>query len=568
MNVGPIMKRELRAQARRPFTYWLRTAAVAVMLAAAVVFGFNHDFKPGEGAALLTYLHGCLFAGIWILVPTMTADCLSREQREGTLNLLFLTNLKPFDIVLAKATAHALRAFTFWLATLPALTLPFLIGGAGWQHAVLSVLFNFMALCLALGAGLLASSRCQAWARACTLALFTSAVFWFGFCMVNVLACAIAFFPNTPGSQLDYWLRLLRVEAMAEGVAMPISSLRFVALASRISGVQAKWLWVEGGMALVSLLFLLLCLWLAARNVARHVRDEPPSRFAQWLERRFCTPIVGVNLLRRSLRRTLERNPIGWLERRTWSGRTIMWAWLAVVMSLYITMFSGVYFSSGTYESLQSFIAWSLALSITFTAAGSFRRERETGVLELLLVSPTSSWQILSGRVRGLWGQFLPALALLFGVWAFLFTFGDHGHSFARLVFYATMLVALPVIGLYFSLAKRSFLSAVLWTLLVGCVLPVVMQVTLAVLLPQYDPSAPFRLQTVFLLRQGVRLRFWFELLEYAAYVMSTGRENVSLLSNSLLLASLLHAANAIRYGFRLHRYLERRQFALGTGEA
>ena len=177
----PIVVRELRAQARQPFTYWLRTTAVAVMLVAVVVFGLNKRFESGAGGALLAALHVCLFIGIWIFVPAMTADCLSRERREGTLSLLFLTNLKPFDIVLAKATAHALRAFTFWLATLPALTLPFLIGGAGWQHAVLSVLFNFMALCLALGAGVLASSRCQAWSRACALALFSSGVFWLVF---------------------------------------------------------------------------------------------------------------------------------------------------------------------------------------------------------------------------------------------------------------------------------------------------------------------------------------------------------------------------------------------------
>ncbi len=562
----PIVVRELRAQARQPFTYWLRTTAVAVMLVAVVVFGLNKRFESGAGGALLAALHVCLFIGIWIFVPAMTADCLSRERREGTLSLLFLTNLKPFDIVLAKATAHALRAFTFWLATLPALTLPFLIGGAGWQHAVLSVLFNFMALCLALGAGVLASSRCQAWSRACALALFSSGVFWFVFCMVNMVACAIALDANAPGSRGDFWNFLLRVQTVANGLAIPVGGLRYVAQVPRIPGAQAAWFWAEGGMALASLLFLVICLRLAARNVARHWRDEPASRLVQWLERRFCTPIVGVNLLRRWMRHTLERNPIGWLERRTWSGRTMMWAWVAVVTSIYITMFSGIRFNPMTYESLQSFIAWSLALSITFTTAGSFQRERETGVLELLLVSPTSSWQILSGRVRGLWGQFLPALALLFGVWAFLFTFGDRGHSFARLLFYATMLLALPVIGLYFSLAKRSFLSAVLWTLLVGCVLPVVMQVVLAAFLPVSEDArssiwqwwTPGRQQQPYLFR-------W---LDYVGYVLQAGRVNPQLFATSLVLASVLHAANATNYGFRLHRYLDRRQFALEAGAA
>ena len=41
--------------------------------------------------------------------------------------------------------------------------------------------------------------------------------------------------------------------------------------------------------------------------------------------------------------------------------------------------------------------------------SGSFRRERETGVLELLLVAPLSTHQIVWGRLRAIWGQFAPA---------------------------------------------------------------------------------------------------------------------------------------------------------------
>ncbi len=561
----PIFARELRVTARSKSTFWLRTTAVVLMLAAAAVFAFNQDFAPGKGAALLTYLHACLFVGIWIFVPAMTADCLSRERREGTLSLLFLTNLRPFDIVLAKATVHALRAFTFWLATLPALTLPFLIGGAGWRHAVLSVLFNFMVLCLALGAGVLASSRCQAWARAMASAICLAVVFGFAFFLVNLGVAASALNAAVPGRATGQWRVIFEPGAIAEGILLATGGLDSIGTLNRIPGMQLAWLEAEVGMAFVAVCFLWLCLWLAARNVAKYWRDEPPSRLTEWLVRRFCTPVVGVNLLRRWMRHTLEQNPIGWLEQRTWSGRTMMWGWLAVVTSIYIAMFSGIRFSLITYEALQSFIAWSLALSITFTAAGSFRRERETGVLELLLVSPASTWQILSGRVRGLWGQFVPALALLFGVWAFLFTFGDHGHSVARLLFYATLLLTLPVIGLYFSLAKRSFLSAVLWTLLVGCVLPVVMQAILAIILPGSDSGYSFRL---FGARQPAGPASLLALLEYAAYIIRAGRGNPQLFASSLILASVLQAINAANYGIRLHRYLERRQFALEGGAA
>ena len=53
---------------------------------------------------------------IWVLVPLLVADCLSRERREGTLGLLFLTPLTANDIVIAKGLSHGLRAVTLCFA--------------------------------------------------------------------------------------------------------------------------------------------------------------------------------------------------------------------------------------------------------------------------------------------------------------------------------------------------------------------------------------------------------------------------------------------------------------------
>lgn len=564
MNVGPVIRRELRVQARQPATHWLRAAAVAVMLFAVLLFAVNNDFSPGAGADLLTYLHSWLFWAIWIFVPILTADCLSRERREGTLSLLFLTHLTPFDIVLAKATAHALRAFMLWIATVPALTLPFLIGGAGWRHAAFSVLFTFMALCLALSAGVLASSRCKAWTRAVTSALMLGVAAMLLFFLANAVVITMVVGEYWSSNGLGFFFHeLFTTQAIIRAIGVAVVAPQIPDFLGYSSAKVNAWLLTETGMALVSLLILWFSLRLAARNVARHWRDEPPSARSQWLERTFCTPRYGVDLLRRWLRWTLERNPVGWLEQRTWSGRTLMWAWLAVVTSIYITIFSGIRFTPMTYEGLQTFIAWSLAVSLAFTAAGSFRRERETGVLELLLISPTSSWQILSGRVRGLWVQFLPALALLFGVWLFLFTFDNSRPSFGRLFFFATVLLTLPVIGLYFSLAKRSFLSAALWTLAVACLLPVLAGIVIRLLLPTAEAGGgPL---PMVLLRgtpmTGVGQFYAFIDFMFAA-VRVTAR-NPRLVELSLVLAALLQLVNAAIYTRRLHRNLERRQFAL-----
>src|SRR5258705_8240668 len=138
MTLLPVIARELRVSARQPFSYNVRTLAASALLLTSVIVGLRGCFEPNNGGALFVSLHGTMFFALWILVPLLTADCLSREKREGTLELLFLTRLKAHDIVLAKSVAHFLRGLTLWLAVLPVCTLPFLIGGIGWHEALFS----------------------------------------------------------------------------------------------------------------------------------------------------------------------------------------------------------------------------------------------------------------------------------------------------------------------------------------------------------------------------------------------------------------------------------------------
>jgi hypothetical protein len=191
-----------------------------------------------------------------------------------------------------------------------------------------------------------------------------------------------------------------------------------------------------------------------------------------WLEEKLCTPVFFRRHFRRWLNWELERNPVGWLERRSWSGRLVTWSWLAVIVSIYTSVLVNQELFRRVFHVMQCFLAWVLVGSLAISAAGSFRRERESGMLELLLVSPLKEWQVLGGRVRGLWAQFLPAVALLLGLWLYCSTFMETGREWPSILFFAGTFLSLPVIGLYFSLLKRGFWSAFLWTLLVGVALP------------------------------------------------------------------------------------------------
>src|SRR5581483_9708968 len=87
-----------------------------------------------------------------------TADCLSEEKREGTLGLLFLTDLKGYDIVLGKLAATSVNGLYGLFALVPVLAVPLLMGGvanAEFWRTVLVLLDTFL---LSLAVGMFASA--------------------------------------------------------------------------------------------------------------------------------------------------------------------------------------------------------------------------------------------------------------------------------------------------------------------------------------------------------------------------------------------------------------------------
>jgi hypothetical protein len=63
-------------------------------------------------------------------------------------------------------------------------------------------------------------------------------------------------------------------------------------------------------------------------------------------------------------------------------------------------------------------------------------------------------------------------MVLLFGVWLYSSTFLSPDQELSSVVVFTVAFATLPVIGLYFSLAKSNFISSFIWTLLTGVALP------------------------------------------------------------------------------------------------
>ena len=448
MIVLPVIQRELAASARQTSTYSSRTAGAATLLAVCAYVGLQHQFGMGLGTVLFARLHAALLAAIWLLVPMLIADCISRERREGTLALLVLTALRPRDIIIAKGLTQSLRALTLCLAALPVLTVPFLLGGVSGQQVIASITSAFSSLCLVTGTTLLASSFCKSWTRAVSLAM---------------TLCALCF-----------WLviQVFGSQVLGAGVATTMFVRKGMAIATPFVAPSAS---ATLAFPIFSIALLLLLVALAARNVHRAAREQPPSATMAALQRRFFTPMFFTGTLKRWLKWELYRNPIGWLEQRSWMNRLVIWIWFAILISVYSWFFTN--FNSTLVRGfipLQTLLAWLMAGSIAATASASFRRERESGVLELLLVAPLNEWLIVFGRLRGIWTQFAPAVILMFLVWIFWTTVlrSYEEYSLWTMAYFLSLFVTLPVAGLYYSLKSSNFLGALIRTLAVGILIP------------------------------------------------------------------------------------------------
>src|SRR5712671_6289297 len=121
MTFLPIVERELRVAARRRGTYWNRAlAALSAILVFAGTVWFEGRMAPKElGKDVFRVLSGLFLFSSLMAGIRYTADSLSEEKREGTLGLLFLTDLKGYDVVLGKFFARSLHAVYALLALLP-----------------------------------------------------------------------------------------------------------------------------------------------------------------------------------------------------------------------------------------------------------------------------------------------------------------------------------------------------------------------------------------------------------------------------------------------------------------
>jgi hypothetical protein len=411
MTFLPIVGRELRVAARRRWTYWSRSSA-ALLALVLMAFGFFTWDNLGLGQAMLAQqLFGFLsvLTLLFCLVEgaRQTADCLSGEKRDGTLGLLFLTDLRGVDVVFGKFAAASLSSAQGLLAMLPILGLPLLLGGitAGEFWRMVLALLN--ALFFSLCAGMWVSARSREEARAIFGALGLTALFCLGLPLVEMIV--------RQNSSSFTWV----LSPLGPFNGSGNNTYSF-------SPFLLYWLplLVTNGLGW---LFLLL----AAHRTGRHWREAMDSREAP--ESRWSRLWRGSRPTRQNRRRAMladEGNPLHWLAARN----QVLPVWWALGVAVVLGVL-GWYVGRESLMNLSwfgyAFFSWLIMLGCkilaTWAACRLLVEARRNGALELWLCTPVTVKEIVTGAwlaYRKVWFvtfYLALGLALMFGFHLLMF---------------------------------------------------------------------------------------------------------------------------------------------------
>jgi hypothetical protein len=407
MTFLPVVERELRVAARRSSTYrfrvWVVGAAVAVagvlwwptVVANAVGVAF-----PGtgfSGRTLFSTLSGLLLILCLVEGSRSTAGAISEERSEGTLALLFLTELSSYDLVLGKWVGRALRPLFALLAVLPVLSLSVPMGGVSGGEFWRTALALLGTVCFSLSLGLAVSALSANGQRALLWSLGAMA-------FVSVL-------PLLAGEVL----RAIGSPTFARFVSVTSPIAAFIA-SPDLRYARAKGdFWVPWSFCLAaSALMLGFAAWATARAwQERSTTTAVATRFGRM---RFVLPLLPLAAVRRR-KGGAHASPAVWLfhepQREWWLLRLALVAGGAFLL---VGVISGPALPTTVTYAVTFGLAWAVRVGVVAQACHALVTARRCGLLELVLTTPLSGPDLLRGHHRATLFTWLGPALLPFGL--------------------------------------------------------------------------------------------------------------------------------------------------------
>ncbi|MEM7395663.1 MAG: ABC transporter permease subunit, partial [Verrucomicrobiota bacterium] len=186
----PLFRKELVEQSARKRTYVIRSVYAVLIFFLFYMFFLeiwrNGQFNPlnviGEGRNIFIFIVMVQFIGIYLFMPALMSGVLTYEKEKGSLNLLFMTKLRPGEILLEKFLSRLLPMITFLLLSLPLMSIAYSLGGVSAELMKYSSIMLFLCA-FQIGALALMFS---AWCRTTTGALVLSYLFMVAYALITI----------------------------------------------------------------------------------------------------------------------------------------------------------------------------------------------------------------------------------------------------------------------------------------------------------------------------------------------------------------------------------------------
>jgi ABC-type transport system involved in multi-copper enzyme maturation permease subunit len=401
MTFLPIVSRELRLASRRRGTYWLRSgAALAIMAVGSWLFLILKGEAPKDLAiALFSVLTGGAVLVALLTGPHSTADCISEEKREGTLGLLFLTDLKGYDVVIGKLVAGSLNAFYTVVAILPMMAIPLLLGGGiTFAEVGRMILVIIDALFFSLTIAICVSALTRSAQKSASLSVVM--ILFFGAILPGCGALLASIHKTDP---VNPWFMT--------------PSPGFSYYLSFDGPFKAKGVWYWTSLAVIHGLSW-LSLIIASLIAPASWQDRPLTKNAMHWQQAWLAWKFGRGTNKFALRcRLLEVNPIFWLMARVRSKMVPLWFFLALLTAAWLWGWWRLR-REWLNEGICIITALILNLTLRYWFAGeatrAFAENRKSGALELLLSTPLKIEELLRGQWLALKQQlFAPVILVL-----------------------------------------------------------------------------------------------------------------------------------------------------------
>lgn len=276
LRVNPIVKKDLQVSVRSMRMSWGLFAyeavlALAFMLALLLIQTESNYIYSGNIYGYLVYLFPVLAVTqvciVALIAPIITASSISGEKERQTFDIMLTTCMSPFSIVLGKMLSAVLRILFFVAASMPVMSLAFVVGGLSWVTLFYFLLAIILLSVFAGSVGVFCSAFCK---RSITSVILSFVVYfvifvlsflplllgtifgqsYYGEIVIVLLFNPIVFFE-------EFFMQVMTGESIINGI--PQSDVGFL---TRLLAQGKVWLFASAAcLALLSVLFMMLAAW-------------------------------------------------------------------------------------------------------------------------------------------------------------------------------------------------------------------------------------------------------------------------------------------------------------------